>query len=437
MTAVYDLLQALGLWIGAAWVWTVTIEAVAAQARGSREDDDRFWSGVLLAALVPCLAAPLVRAFGLADSGVMVDAAILLAAAAPTSEAPSADRPWPGVMDAVLAGAAGCYLLVAAGKLAACARAFAWLGALARSARASPGGEPQVRWTDEPVGPFAFGIFDRVVVLPRAAVAVLSAKQMRMVVAHERRHLQRYDPLLFLMLEVVDAVFWISPGVLRLTARLRLAAELQCDDAAVRGGDARAYARAIMALSGAFRAAPSGAPGAARQVRSRLQRILARPAASSTMRSSAIFAWVAATTVGAVLAVSATRVVELASTPFRPAVQGRITQAFGASGPSGPHEGVDVAAPSGTVVLAPAHGRVLFAGWASDREGNVVIIEHTNGWRTYYSHLLRPLVAAGRPVSRGRPIGRVGSSGRSSGPHLHVEVRRGPRRADPLPAGLA
>ena len=87
-----------------------------------------------------------------------------------------------------------------------------------------------------------------------------------------------------------------------------------------------------------------------------------------------------------------------------------------------PHLGVDFAAPAGTPVLASASGRVVFAGWKGEN-GRLVEIRHPNGYVTYYLHLSKILVKAGQSVAQGDRIGRVGSSGLTTGPHLDYRIR--------------
>lgn len=92
------------------------------------------------------------------------------------------------------------------------------------------------------------------------------------------------------------------------------------------------------------------------------------------------------------------------------------------TGRSSFHTGVDLIAPPGTPVLAAAGGVVSKAGYVPEY-GNVVEIDHDNGLTTRYAHLLRSQVKAGDVVMKGQPIALVGSTGRSTGPHLHFEVR--------------
>ena len=95
------------------------------------------------------------------------------------------------------------------------------------------------------------------------------------------------------------------------------------------------------------------------------------------------------------------------------------------------HEGVDIAAPQGTGVFVAAEGKVLRTGYDPAGYGRFVEIRHPNGMSTLYGHLSRLDVATGDAVEAGARIGLVGSTGRSTGPHLHFEVRRGERQVNP------
>jgi murein DD-endopeptidase MepM/ murein hydrolase activator NlpD len=95
------------------------------------------------------------------------------------------------------------------------------------------------------------------------------------------------------------------------------------------------------------------------------------------------------------------------------------------------HDGIDIAAPSGTLVTAAAAGKVVYAG-EQPGYGSIVILRHPGGLLTVYAHASALLVREGEAVDAGAPVARVGQSGRTTGPHLHFEVREGTRPRDPL-----
>ncbi|HEX9307280.1 MAG TPA: M23 family metallopeptidase [Anaeromyxobacter sp.] len=95
------------------------------------------------------------------------------------------------------------------------------------------------------------------------------------------------------------------------------------------------------------------------------------------------------------------------------------------------HDGIDIAAPEGTTVLAAAAGTIIYAGEQAGY-GAIVIVRHENGLVTLYAHNARLLVGDGARVRRGEPIAKVGQTGRTTGPHLHFEVRDGTRPRNPL-----
>jgi len=126
----------------------------------------------------------------------------------------------------------------------------------------------------------------------------------------------------------------------------------------------------------------------------------------------------------------------VSSTPTVAPVRGLLNSGFGVrrdpfTGEGAFHAGLDISTLRNEPVLATASGVVVKSGWRGDY-GKAVEIDHGTGYRTVYGHLATILVRDGQKVQRGERVGLVGSTGRSTGPHLHYEVRQGDRILNPL-----
>jgi murein DD-endopeptidase MepM/ murein hydrolase activator NlpD len=118
-------------------------------------------------------------------------------------------------------------------------------------------------------------------------------------------------------------------------------------------------------------------------------------------------------------------------------VIGRASSGYGervhpVNGSKSMHAGLDLAAPMGAAVTAAAEGTVTHAGPAGTY-GNLVTIRHANGYETRYAHLSAVSIEKGATVAPGQELGKVGSTGLSTGPHLHFELRHGGKAMDPAP----
>jgi murein DD-endopeptidase MepM/ murein hydrolase activator NlpD len=133
-------------------------------------------------------------------------------------------------------------------------------------------------------------------------------------------------------------------------------------------------------------------PGGSKPIYQKLVRVYSGPVPASASRGTGRFVW---------------------------PTSGRITQGFKPF-----HRALDIAAWTGAQVKAADSGYVVESGWSDDGYGNYVVIDHRNGFQTLYGHLSRILVNAGNSVGKGTVIGLMGSTGRSTGPHLHFEIRQ-------------
>jgi murein DD-endopeptidase MepM/ murein hydrolase activator NlpD len=117
----------------------------------------------------------------------------------------------------------------------------------------------------------------------------------------------------------------------------------------------------------------------------------------------------------------------MAARPATWPVRGWISSGFGdrtnpVTAKNGFHTGVDIANDTGTPIRATADGVVSFAGWEGGY-GKLVVVNHGNGYSTYYGHLSEIKAAVGRPLKRGEVVGLMGATGNTTGPHLHYEIR--------------
>ncbi|MEM7347520.1 MAG: peptidoglycan DD-metalloendopeptidase family protein [Chloroflexota bacterium] len=115
-----------------------------------------------------------------------------------------------------------------------------------------------------------------------------------------------------------------------------------------------------------------------------------------------------------------------AESQFAWPVAGVITQGYHPD-----HLALDFGAPYGSTIYASADGTIVHSQWAATGYGYTIIIDHGDGWETWYSHLKGALLGSGAFVTRGTAIGEVGSTGRSTGPHVHFEIRQNGQLVNP------
>ena len=113
-------------------------------------------------------------------------------------------------------------------------------------------------------------------------------------------------------------------------------------------------------------------------------------------------------------------------------VKGKIISGFGPKKGGLNNDGINIAAPAGTHVMAADNGVVAYAGNELRGFGNLLLIRHADGWVTAYAHNAKLLVKRGEKVRRGQPIAEIGSTGNVSAPQLHFEIRKGTDPVDPL-----
>lgn len=282
------------------------------------------------------------------------------------------------------------------------------------------------------------------VILPEGFIETFSKTETQMVLAHEQAHHQRGDQVYFIVLALIDALFWFHPAIRWQTLRCRLAAELACDDAACnafpsqRASYGKLILSALRSLNGAENiCAPTAFTSRSKgEIRMRIQNITHSPSdAAKGQWWKSIVALVVVPLAAAQWALAQDSVQADFTVP--PIEDGKVTSRFGprddpwASGKKVLHRGLDIAAPLGTVVRAPAAGIVSAVSPDTGAYGNLLEITHADQIVTRYTQLHTIEVDIGDRVRPGETVATVGSSGRSTGPHLHIELFVEGQQVDP------
>lgn len=300
--------------------------------------------------------------------------------------------------------------------------------------------------------PTPIAAFGKRVLLPRRLFEVLSDEQVRFIVAHERHHHARGDVAYYILLAWLDVLLWFNPFVRAQARNCRLAAELDCDAAVTAASPEmrRAYAETLLLVlkhtaGDALPCAPAVfSHRAIGDHRMRIVEIM-KPSADVRKRLPWL-AYVAALALAAPLAIGQLALAqssdgEMPAASAAPVfshvpVAGRLSSGFGErvhpiTGQRALHSGADIAAPEGDPIVAPADGRVRRIVRNHEGYGNFLEIDHGGGYALRYAQVSAFEVDEGEQVRAGQTIARVGSSGRATGPHLHLEVWRDGRLQDP------
>jgi len=309
--------------------------------------------------------------------------------------------------------------------------------------------------------PFTAGVRKPVIYLPHLALETIEP-----IIAHEMAHIQRRDNLWMKLLSIIQIAYFFNPVVWYANSRVNLYRESMCD-AMVLAKDKISplrYGQGIMAIlkSNLFSAEEIDVlPGFGSHRKKLMYRIHHLRGEKPMGKRQALFLYTIFILIGifvlpmasafvqsskilpdaTIAAGQSTAPVQEEKTAFIVPIQvGKLTAPYGKwinpfTKKEAFHNGVDVAAPTGTEVTAAASGTVTSAisdiGNETSGNGKYIIIQHENGYETFYSHLDDVLVDIGRHVSAGELIGRVGATGKSTGPHLHFEIRKDGKAQNP------
>lgn len=310
---------------------------------------------------------------------------------------------------------------------------------------------------DDP--PFTAGLLHPIVFLPAELLDSADRRALESTIAHELVHVKRNDDLWLTLVAWVRIAYFFHPVAWVAESRLRQAREEWCDESVLRAGplSPAEYGGGLLTVI-QLRLSRRGAgvvPAMSNTRRnlfmrfrhiaenrtvSRLHLALTRAGIVAVAMVLLPMAPVVATAPVASDGIAVGDQPSPASETLRnPVPNARVSSPWGPAkdpwtGKARDHQGVDLAAPVGTEIVAPASATVLMAtSSAPDQEaaGTVIILDHGNGLTTFYSHLESLRVKEGDRVGAGQVIGTIGLTGKTTGPHVHFEVRRDGERIDP------
>lgn len=304
-----------------------------------------------------------------------------------------------------------------------------------------------LRQTEAAVSPFIAGWFKLTLVVP-AYIWQMSEQQRQLLISHELMHLQRRDPQQLLIMRILVALCWFNPVLRQLEAAFIRNIELAVDNAVLTTQPQHAvlYGQTLLASLALNqpKIPPQLMPGFVQATadkqfyQQRLQQLF-KPVAAVPLRQK----WRITLILCCSASVLNTAVTQLNFTAppaiwHLPVNNVPVNSFYAEQHPfrdNRPHQGLDFAAQPGTAVLAAQKGRVLITDDTSlhERYGKVVLIDHGHGYQTLYAHLDGFYVVAGQTVEPGQPVGKMGATGRVTGPHLHFELLLHGKQQDPAP----
>lgn len=304
-----------------------------------------------------------------------------------------------------------------------------------------------IRITDKPISPFIVQWPNSHLVLSQFALKDMSDTEFTLMLRHELNHIKRSDGRLTFLMQWVMCFFWFNPILKRIAQQWMWAVETNCDRAVLTRHPnlRRTYAQAMLkvlrntATDDANHAVAAFSSKHHRSITMRMTHIMS-PSNSRIkpqVKTATLLAFAATAMTFALTfhpAVHANQMMAPGKM-HHPLPQARLTAKFGIKSKIHKnHKGVDLAARMNTPVLAAAYGKVITAKevlQGFENYGTVVVIDHGHGVKSLYSHLNTLEVAEGDWVAPGQMVARVGTTGRSTGPHLHFEVLKDGERVDP------
>ena len=286
--------------------------------------------------------------------------------------------------------------------------------------------------------PFTFGVFNPVIIIPQKIKHDVLSNEIKAVLAHEMVHIKRFDAIRIFFLGFVQAVYFFNPVVWIIARKLNLLREIQCDHFILKYKiiQPSVLGKVLLSLSGSSKNLPLTFILALTGFKNHLKkRLMAMKGENHMTVNRILFSITAILISSAMLSMSQPIPVKIQETAkivsdkgfANPLKEMKVTSGFGMR--KHPvlkkmmkHQGIDLSAQKGTAVYSISEGKVIEAAMKGNY-GNTVVIQHADNVRSLYAQLSEILVKKGQVIKKGEVIGKAGSSGLSTAPHLHFEIR--------------
>lgn len=314
------------------------------------------------------------------------------------------------------------------------------------------------------LSPFTFGLIRPKIYIPQNFLEQNNLEHLESILAHEMAHIKRRDHLWLKIQYLIQILYFFHPVVWYVNRKINLARECLCDRLVLSNQEISSlcYGKSminVLKLNLTGTEALLMLPGFGSHKDALKYRINNINGGTTMKHTQFIILYASLFILGCLILPMAGHVIKQgeskalaaevyseqnAVTPKQqdtivfivPSKQGKFAAPFGKwidpfTKKEAFHNGVDIAAPKGTGIYAAADGKVIVAESAPKTHGNHIVLQHENDFQTFYSHCETLLVQAGQSVKAGELIARVGNTGRSTGPHLHFEIRKNNEPVNP------
>ncbi len=304
-----------------------------------------------------------------------------------------------------------------------------------------------VKLTDENISPFSFGLFKVYLILPRF-ILEFPNQQIKLLIDHEITHIEKQDHRWLILIKLVEQLFCFNPLLKWFERNYINAVELRCDnhvlchtrDMNIRKNYAEAILRCLKQCVGfkeqALVAHFSNPATGVSFYHTRLKAIMSLDSKSASVKQLLLTSFFMILTGVSVNVLSSNFITDNINGWQPPLKYIQVTSPYGSINSirnNVAHGGVDFKAAIGTPVYSVRAGVVTVANSTSlhPNYGNVIVVKHSDGYLSIYAHLKNFNVSKNEKVLAGQLLGLTGNTGKTSGPHLHLEILEGEQRIDP------